>query len=650
MNMRNKKFKPGTEIENPVIFSSIAGQSEEINEQKNITKTNLSIFWLILNLIFLLIIGKVFYLQVVRGDYYRSMAENNRIRSLEVKAPRGLIVDRNGEVLASNVPSFDLVLSPIEFFNNQANREKIYFEISRELDLNQEELKNKIERIEPEDKSRYIIKEAIDYEKALVLIEKIRGITGIYLEKNARRKYEKGESMANVIGYVGKINQEELEDNKEYSLTDYIGKNGLEYTYEKILKGQHGQVRVEVDSDGGIKQELGIRPPISGDKLVLNIDAGLQQKAYDVLREILEVNETATGGALVALDPRDGAVLALVSYPGYDNNLFAEGIKKEDFDKFLNDPLKPMNNKAISGVYPPGSVFKPLVASMGLEEGIISGDTTLNCIGSISINSWVFRDWKTHGLTDLNKAIAESCNTYFYAVGGGWNDIEGLGVGRMSKYSKYFGLGEVSGIDLPAEVSGTVPDNEWKFKNIGERWYIGDSYHLSIGQGFLATTPLQIANAMAVIANEGTLFQPRIVDGVIVESGQEYKNEKKIIRENFINGENFKKVKEAMRETVLTGSGRSLLDMETEVGGKTGTAQFGNLKNTHSWFVSIAPYDSPEIVTAVLIETGGEGHDWAVPATEQFLREYFEEEPEEIDWEEVKIRVRNRVNSEGDYR
>jgi penicillin-binding protein 2 len=235
-------------------------------------------------------------------------------------------------------------------------------------------------------------------------------------------------------------------------------------------------------------------------------------------------------------------------------------------------------------------------------------------------------------------------------VGGGWNDIEGLGVGRMSKYSKYFGLGEVSGIDLPAEVSGTVPDNEWKFKNIGERWYIGDSYHLSIGQGFLATTPLQIANAMAVIANEGTLFQPQIVDKIIVENGQEYPNEKKIIRENFISEENFKKVKEAMRETVLTGSGRSLLDMETEVGGKTGTAQFGNLKNTHSWFVSIAPYDSPEIVTAVLIETGGEGHDWAVPATEQFLREYFEEEPEEIDWEEFKIRVRNRVNSEGDYR
>ena len=647
--MRNKKFKPGTEIENPVIFSSIAGQSEEINEQKNITKSNLSIFWLILNLIFLLIIGRVFYLQVIRGEYYKNIAENNRIRSLEVKAPRGLIIDRNGEILASNVPSFDLVLSPSEFFNNQSNKDKIYLDISTELGLSQDELRKKIEEIGESNKERHLIEEAVDYEKALILIEKIRGVAGIYLEKNTRRKYEKGECMSNIIGYVGKINQDELKNNADYSLTDYIGKNGLEYTYEKILKGEHGQVRVEVDSDGGVKQELGIKPPVSGDKLVLNIDSKLQQKAYEILGEILEVNETATGGALVALDPRDGAVLSLVSYPSYNNNLFAEGIKKEDFDNFLNNPLKPMNNKAISGVYPPGSVYKPLVASMGLEEGVIGGDTVLNCTGSISINSWVFRDWKTHGLTDLKKAIAESCNTYFYAVGGGWNEIEGLGVSKMSKYSKYFGLGELSGIDLPSEVPGTVPDNEWKFKNIGERWYIGDSYHLSIGQGFLATTPLQIANATAVIANGGVLFQPQIVDKVVVEDDYEYQVESKVIRENFISQENLKKVREAMRETVLTGSGRNLLDMKTEVAGKTGTAQFGNLKNTHSWFVSLAPYDNPEIVTAVLIETGGEGHDWAVPVTEQFLREYFKEEKEEVDWEEIKIRVRNRVNSEGDY-
>jgi penicillin-binding protein 2 len=547
------------------------------------------------------------------------------------------------------VPSFDLVLSPSEFFNNQSNKDKIYLDISTELGLSQDELRKKIEEIGESNKERYLIEEAVGYEKALILIEKIRGVAGIYLEKNTRRKYEKGECMSNIIGYVGKINQDELKNNADYSLTDYIGKNGLEYTYEKILKGEHGQVRVEVDSDGGVKQELGIKPPVSGDKLVLNIDSKLQQKAYEILGEILEVNETATGGALVALDPRDGAVLSLVSYPSYNNNLFAEGIKKEDFDNFLNNPLKPMNNKAISGVYPPGSVYKPLVASMGLEEGVIGGDTVLNCTGSISINSWVFRDWKTHGLTDLKKAIAESCNTYFYAVGGGWNEIEGLGVSKMSKYSKYFGLGELSGIDLPSEVPGTVPDNEWKFKNIGERWYIGDSYHLSIGQGFLATTPLQIANATAVIANGGVLFQPQIVDKVVVEDDYEYQVESKVIRENFISQENLKKVREAMRETVLTGSGRNLLDMKTEVAGKTGTAQFGNLKNTHSWFVSLAPYDNPEIVTAVLIETGGEGHDWAVPATEQFLREYFKEEKEEVDWEEIKIRVRNRVNSEGDY-
>lgn len=647
--MKKKRNNFGTEIENPIVFSSIAGQSENIDEQKGITESNLKIFWFVLNLFFLIIIVRVFYLQIIRGDYYRNIAENNRVRSVEVKAPRGLIVDKNGEVLASNIPSFDLVFSPKELLIEGVEREEFYNNLSQNLNLNQNEIQEIIQKIDIKSSQKYLIKEAIDYEKALILTENLKGLPGFYLEKTAKRKYEKGESLAHVLGYVGKVNQDELEKNINYSLTDYIGKSGLEYTYEELLKGQDGKIRVEVDSDGSIKEELGIEPPTSGDKLILNIDSKLQEKGYEILKEILEINETATGGALVALNPQNGAVLALVSYPGYDNNLFAKGIKEEDFQVFLNDPQKPMNNKAISGVYPPGSVYKPLVASMGLEEGVIKGDTILNCTGSIAINSWVFRDWKTHGITDLNKAIAESCNVYFYAVGGGWNDIQGLGVNRMSKYSEYFGLGSVLEIDLPTEVSGTVPGNEWKFKNIGERWYIGDSYHMAIGQGFMAVTPLQIASAISVIANGGTLFQPQIVDKVIDQNGDEKDLRESIIRGNFINEDNLEKVRSAMRETVLSGSGVSLNDMKTEVAGKTGTAQFGNLANTHSWFVSMAPFDNPEIVTAVLIETGGEGHDWAVPATEQFLREYFKEEPEEIDWEAIKIRVRNRTNSEGSY-
>lgn len=637
-----KRIRPGTEIDNPIVFSSIAGQSENINEQKNIIKSNFFIVWFFLNLILAIIVGRVFYLQVVKGAYYQKMAENNRVRTIEVKAPRGLIVDRNGEILASNVPSFDIAFVPSQLPESQVEKDKIYSNLATACDLEVEEIKSKIEEVDSKVKEKYLIKEGLDYEKALVLIEKLQKFPGIYLEKTAKRKYEKGESFSAILGYAGKINEKELKDFSGYSLTDYIGKNGLEYTYEKWLKGQHGKMLLEVNSDGTVKKELGIKPPVSGDKLVLNIDAKIQNKAHQVLKEILQVNKEATGATMIALDPRDGAVRALVSLPTYDNNSFADGIKNEEYSRLANDPQKPLMNRAIGGEYPPGSVFKPLLAAMVLEEGIVKSDTVINCAGVVSAGSWSFRDWKTHGMTDLNKAIAESCNVYFYAVGGGWNNIEGLGVSKMSKYSEYFGLGSSLGIDIPTENSGRIPNEEWKFKEIGDRWYIGDSYHMSIGQGFTATTPLQIASAIAVIANEGVLYQPQIVDKIINSLGQENEIEAEMIRNNFISEENFEKVKRAMRETVLTGSGRNLDDMKTETAGKTGTAQFGNQGKTHSWYVSFGPYENPEIVTVVLIESGGEGHDWAVPATEQILREYFNEEEEEVDWEMINNIVKNR--------
>jgi penicillin-binding protein 2 len=643
--MKKKKINPGTEIENPIVFSSIAGQSENVSEQKNIIKSNLFILWAFLNLVLLIIAGRVFYLQVLKGSYYQKIAENNRIKNVEVKAPRGLITDRNGEILASNIPSFDVVFIPSEISTDLKERELVYSDLARECEMNKDEVKNLIEGVSGNRKKKHLIKEGVDYEKALILIEKLQDFPGIYLEKTARRKYEGGEAFSFVIGYTGKITEQELKNYPKYSLTDYIGKNGLEYTYENQLKGQHGKLRMEINSDGSVKEELGISPPVSGDKLVLNIDAQTQRKAHEVLKQVLEVNEDAKGAAAVAIDPRNGAVRALVSLPSFDNNIFADGISIDQYQGLLNDPQKPMLNRAISGEYPPGSTFKPLLASMGLEEGVIGPDTTLNCPGSISVGSWSFRDWKTHGTVSLNKAIAESCNVYFYAVGGGWNNIEGLGVGRMSKYSRYFGLGNSLGVDIPWETPGTIPDAEWKFKETGEKWYIGDSYHMSIGQGFTAVTPIQMASSISAIANEGTLYQPIIVDKRISPDGKEVIMEPKVIRDNFISKENFKKVKTAMRETVLNGSGASLSNMKTTSAGKTGTAQFGAEGKTHSWYVSFAPYDNPEIATVVLVESGGEGHDWAVPATEQILREYFREEPEDIDWEAIRNRVRNRTGN-----
>ncbi len=638
-----KRFKPGTEIENPIVFSSIAGQSENINKQKDVIKANFLIIWFFLNLILVIIAGRVFYLQIIRGSYYQKMAENNRIKTVEVKAPRGLIVDKSGEIIASNIPSFDIAFIPNQLSENRIKREQIYSELAKECDLEIEEIKNKIESIDSSSKNKYLIKEGLDYEKALVLIEKLQKFPGIYLEKTAKRKYEKGEIFSSILGYTGKINKEELKNFSNYSLTGYIGKNGLEYTYEEKLKGENGKILMEVNSDGTIKEELEIKPSVSGDKLILNIDSKIQNKSYQVLKKILEVNEEATGAVMVALDPRDGAVRGLVSLPTYDNNLFIDGIKNKEYSQLVNNSRKPMTNRAISGEYPPGSVFKPLLAAIALEEDIVKADTVINCTGVISVGNWSFRDWKTHGKTDLNKAIAESCNVYFYAIGGGWNNIEGLGVNKMNKYSEYFGLGNILGIDIPTENSGRIPNEEWKFKEIGERWYVGDSYHMSIGQGFMTTTPLQIAAATATIVNEGTLYQPQIVSKIVSSSGHENEIKPKIIRSDFISEENFKKVKSAMRETVLIGSGQKLNDMKTETAGKTGTAQFGNQGKTHSWYASFGPYKNPEIVTVILIESGGEGHDWAVPATEQILREYFNEEEEEVNWEMINNIVKNRA-------
>jgi len=641
--IKKKKFKPGTEIDNPIVFSSIAGQSEKINDQKNVIKSNLFIFWLILNFILIIISGRVFYLQVIKGNYYQKVAEENRIRTVEVKAPRGLIVDRGGEILASNIPSFDLVVVPSEMSENFPERKKVYSSIAREIELEEQMIESEIEKIDKKIRKKYIIKEGINYEKALVLTEKLQKIQGLYLEKTARRKYQDGEIFSSILGYTGKITEGELKQNSDYSLTDYIGKNGLEYVYEKELKGKNGQLRMEVDSNGEIKEELGISPPVSGDKIVLNIDAKIQRKAVEALKKVLEVNDDASGAAFVALDPRDGSVLALASLPGYDNNLFTEGINKKDYDNFFNNPQKPMLNRAVAGEYPPGSVYKPILASIGLEEEVINSNTILNCPGVISRGAWSFRDWKTHGVTDLNKAIAESCNVFFYAVGGGWGGIEGVGVNKMSKYSKYFGLGSLTGVDLPWESSGTVPSKDWKLQEIGDRWYIGDTYHMSIGQGFLLTTPLQMASAISAIANEGVLYEPRVVKKIVKPDGRESETSSKVIRENFISSENFRKVKEAMKETVLSGSGRNLSNMENQVAGKTGTAQFGGNDKTHAWFASFAPFDDPEIVTVVLVEAGGEGHDWAVPVTEQVLRTYFSEEEEEVDWQ----RIKNLVDSRG---
>lgn len=614
------------EIENPTFDQQESAAEMAFSLWREKRKKRENFFLVFVSLIFLLMIGRLFYLQVLKNDTFEKMADQNRIKKVSIKAPRGIIESKDGVILAQNIPSFDAVFVPADLPKKYSEREKIYSQLGEVLSLNNDFISSMIENSDFSSNKAFLIKENIGYEKAMILLEQREKFTGIYLEETAKREYPEGLAFSSILGYDGKITKEELKKYPNYKLTDYIGKDGLEYSYEDKLKGEDGENYYEVDSLGKIKDQIGSRSPVVGKTLKLYLDAGLQKKSFEVLQKIMNENPDAEGATLVAIDPRNGGILALVNVPTYDNNFFAGGISHENYVALIEDERKPMFNRAISGEYPPGSTFKTIVALAALEEKIVSKDTVINCSGAISYGSWVFPDWKVHGPTDLKKAIAESCDVYFYAVGGGWNGITPLTIDKMGSYAKKFGLGDTLGVDLPGEAKGNIPDREWKFKQTGEKWYLGNDYHFSIGQGFALVTPLQMANAIATIANNGKLFRPSLVEKILDNKNNEEKLNPELIRSNFISQENLKIVQEGMRETVASssGSGRLLNDLKVATAGKTGTAQFGAEGKTHSWYVSYGPYENPEIAMAVLVEGGGEGHSWALPATKEIYHWYFD--------------------------
>lgn len=620
----------GIEIDNPLENAEQSASVRQDNDnQDGSTKLNKTILWIVVSILLVILLGRTFYLQVVRGSYFRDVAENNRIRVVLIKAPRGIIKDTHGEVLARNVPSFDVVFVPAYLPKDSFDRDTVVSKLAVLFGKNEDEIKAMLSRPKEDDRRAYLLEENIEAELALQIVEREKELEGIYISNSARREYVDGEKFAHIVGYDGKITQEELQENPDYYMIDYVGKDGLEQFYERSLHGQHGQHRFEVDSNNNIKQDLGVVNPIAGDELVLNVDAQLQKKAQEVLGKVLEENKDATGAVLVAIDPRDGGVRALVSLPGFDNNLFSGGIRNEDYQNIIGDERNPLLNRAIGGKYPPGSTFKPVMAAAALQEGTITEHTSVNCSGGISVGEWQFPDWKVHGHTDVKKAIAESCDVFFYSVGGGHGGIAGLGMNRMQQYGKMFGYGEKTGIDLPGEIDGVLPDENWKFKKFGEKWYLGDDYHAAIGQGYVAVTPLQMALATSAIANGGKVYEPKIVDRIIkTETGKTVEIQPKMCRENIVTAENIQIVREGMKLTVTgdQGSGRSLGSLKVASAGKTGTSQFGSEDKTHAWYSSFAPYEQPELAMIVLVESGGEGHDWAVPVTKEIYQWYFDYE------------------------
>lgn len=579
-----------------------------------------SIWWLSF-LVLVALAGRVFVLNTVQGEKYRGMSERNSLRMLTVPAPRGIIYDRTGQALVQNIPTFDLVVVPSDLPREEDNRVRERELLRSIIDIDQE-VASSVFGAKGNTASPVALKSRLTQEEVLIFLSRQADFPGVVLMRSAEREYRDGAIFSHLIGYEGKIRQQELDDYPEYGLSDMIGKEGIEKSYESFLRGKDGADRVEVDALGKIKKELGSVQPVPGNDIILHIDAELQKKIFDSLSTLLETKNLKRAAA-VAMNPETGGILALVSLPSYDNNLFSGGIDQKHYEELLTDDARPLFNRAVSGEYPPGSTIKPVVAAAALAEGVVNEHTEIESRGGISIGKFFFGDWKAHGFTDVRRAIAVSSDVYFYSVGGGYGNVPGLGMRRMKAYEEFFGYGKKTGIDIPGEAGGFLPDPDWKQRRFGERWYIGDDYHAAIGQGFVTATPLQILNSIATIGNGGILREPRLVSHIRDASGKLSPVESPVVRRDFVDANILRIVREGMRETVTEGTAQSLRDLPVAVAGKTGTAQFGTGKDTHGWFVSFAPYEKPEIALIVLVEGQGEEGYNAVPVTKEVYQWYF---------------------------
>ena len=544
-----------------------------------------------------IILFKLFFLQILQGSYYKGLSNNNRIKTVVIHAPRGAIFDKNGKSLVFNVPGFRKIVN-----------------------------------------GKTVL---IGKDEAINLLAK-GNLASEGLEYDSLRQYPYGETFSHVLGYTGQISEDELKNERfqGYSGGDIIGKMGTEQYFEHTLKGQDGKQLIEVDSLGNTIRKLGQTDPIPGQNLTLNVDLNLQKAAFDAMKNVKK-------GAVVVSTPV-GGILALISKPSFDPNLFtlqAEGAQQQ-LQSILFDPTdKALLNRAISGAYPPGSTFKLIVAAAGLEDKIVDENYTVNDTGILSVGAFSFSNWyftqygKTEGEVDVIKGIKRSNDIFFYKL------AEVVGVDKISEMAKKFGLGKALGIDLFGEEDGLVPTPEWKQKEIGEPWYLGDTYHYGIGQGYVLTTPLQVNGWTQVIANQGILYEPHLL-----------KNQtSKIKNQKFLSEKTVSLIREGMIESCATGGvawplfefkvknprlkidGRNFFEVsqatvsaafkdfrKVSIACKTGTAQHGGATTLpHAWITLFAPAYNPQIVVTVLVEESGEGSNIAAPIAKKILEEWF---------------------------
>ncbi len=600
-----------------------------------INQSNIIKIGLVVLLVFFILFSRIFYLSIVKGEENYLISERNRLRYVLIKAPRGIIYDRYYKPIVSNKTSFSLILLPRDFYQASEDvKEAIKPLILEIFKLEEEDLLKSIDRISAGSYEPILVKTNVSKDEARVFEARTNEgeRIGFYLIEDYNRTYYDPYAFAHVVGYTGRMNEEEFEKYPQYPKADLIGKYGLEAYYEEFLHGISGRRLLEVDARLRISPELGIIEPSPGKKLVTTIDRDLQKFLFDAMNRSLEKLNLTKASAIMT-NPQTGEVLAMVSLPSINVEAFSIGGPKEEIDKAIASKDKPFLNRIVSGVYAPGSTIKPLVALAALKEKLI--DPLDNIIANEAIvipnpynpdSPAIFRDWKKHGLVDMRKAIADSCNIYFYAIGGGYKDIPGLGISRLKKYWEEFHFGKKLGIDLAYEADGLLPDPEYK-KQINPDnpiWYIGDTYNVSIGQGDLLLTPLQIAYYVGAIANEGNIMKPYLVSKIIDENDKiVFEQKPKVLQKVNASKEDFKIVKEGMRMMVTDGSGQLMKTIPIDIAGKTGTPQTHSGAKTNALFAGFATVDNPEILILVLLEEPPEGSVVTIPLVDEVMRYYY---------------------------
>jgi len=447
---------------------------------------------------------------------------------------------------------------------------------------------------------------------------------GLELVRSNIRKYPDAEYFAHLIGYTGKLSDTDIKNHPKYLRNDIIGKTGIEKIYEAKLKGEYGIKNTRND-------EIPLKSPHNGESIQLTIDAELQKFLQNNMQEVLSQTGLKKAAGIV-MNPQNGEVIAIVSLPSFDNNLFTQGISQQDYDNLVNNPDNPLLNRCISGEYAPASTVKPLIATGLLQEGIITSKTTINDpLGKLVVENpynpdkpYIYPDWKIHGITDTYKSISDSVNVFYYTFVGGTPKQKGLGIEKLAQYYRYYGFGQPTQIDLTGEAKGNVADPAWKKQSKQESWLLGDTYNASIGQGGMSATPLQILNSINAITTNGKLYKPYLYQGIRKDDKLEPNiNSDNLLKTIPISQDNYNIIQEAMRKTVTEGTAYQLQDLPFATAGKTGTSQTGKIKN-NSWFVSYAPADNPQVSMIILLEEGDESFKTTIPITKKVYEWYYQ--------------------------